>query len=187
MRQKHGGLVGDVDFNGVLNLALDLRGQSLFLDMLDQTGSGVAQCSAPIASVMEQFTDTMSQRTGTTSISVNRTVRCIPEPVYLHSECSLVMVSVADLRAVPDAVRRRVEPDRGGPSASTIAVRIRTATPPRSPGCRTWIFWMWAGAATWPRCGVALPEHVPEYPLQSRRDRQAHARPNSPNRPPAGP
>ena len=34
--------------------------------------------------------------TGSTSISVNRTVRCLRQPVFLHSECSLVMISVAD-------------------------------------------------------------------------------------------
>ncbi len=95
LRQKHGGLVGDVDFNGILNLALDLRGQSLFLDMLDRPES-VAQSFNSIAAVMEAFTDMMRQRTGSTSISVNRTVRWFPEPVFLHSECSLVMISVAD-------------------------------------------------------------------------------------------
>jgi hypothetical protein len=97
LRQRHGGLVGDVDFNGVLNLALDLRGQSLFLDMLDRPEQ-VSRMFQSIAAVMEKFTDTMLQRTGSTSVSVNRTLRCIPEPVYLHSECSLVMVSEADYK-----------------------------------------------------------------------------------------
>jgi hypothetical protein len=97
LRQRHGGLVGDVDFNGVLNLALDVRGQSLFLDMQD-TPERVSRFFAAIATVIERFTDTVRRRTGSTSISVNRTVRCIPEPVFLHSECSLVMMSVSDYR-----------------------------------------------------------------------------------------
>lgn len=93
--QRHGGLVGDVNWSGVLNLALDLRGQALFLDMIDRPDEA-SSFLADVAAVIQQFTQLLFQRTGSTSISVNRTVRCIPQPVFLHSECSLVMVSVAD-------------------------------------------------------------------------------------------
>jgi hypothetical protein len=95
LRQKHGGLVGDVGWAGVLNLALDLRGQALFFDMVDSPDR-VSGFFGNVAAVIDQFTQTMFQKTGSTSISVNRTVRCIREPVHLHSECSLVMISVAD-------------------------------------------------------------------------------------------
>jgi hypothetical protein len=95
LRERHGGLVGDVNWGGVLNLALDLRGQTLFLDTLDRPDE-VARFLSGIAAVIEQFTETMCQRTGSTSISVNRTVHCMPRPVFLHSECSHTMVSVGD-------------------------------------------------------------------------------------------
>lgn len=35
LKRSHGYLTGDVNWSGVLNLALDVRGQNLFLDMLD--------------------------------------------------------------------------------------------------------------------------------------------------------
>lgn len=92
---KHGGLVGDVNWNGILNMALDLRGQELFFDMLDRPEE-VSRFFGNIAAVIEQFTSAMLKRTGSTSISVNRTVRCLPEPVFLHSGCSLVMISTAN-------------------------------------------------------------------------------------------
>ena len=95
LKAKHGGLVGDVNWGGVLNLGLDLRGQNLFVDMLDRPGD-VSRFFRNIAAVIERFTDVVSERTGTTSIATNRTVHWLSQPVYLHSECSLVMISTAD-------------------------------------------------------------------------------------------
>ncbi len=46
-----------------------------------------------LATVIQRFVGQMAQTTGTSSISVNRNVRHIPEAVYLHSECSNVMIS----------------------------------------------------------------------------------------------
>lgn len=95
LQQRHGGLLGDVNWGGVLNVALDLRGQSLFLDLIDQP-EAAARFLANVAAVVGRFTEELHARTGSTSISVNRTVRAIRQPVFLHSECSLVMLSVAD-------------------------------------------------------------------------------------------
>ncbi len=95
LRSRSGRLAGDVDWAGVLNLALDLRGQDLFLDFVDQPEQ-VAVFFRNIAAVIERFTDDVERETGTSSISVNRTVRFFERPVYLHSECSLTMISVAD-------------------------------------------------------------------------------------------
>ncbi len=95
LTEKYGYTVGDVNFGGVLNHALDLRGQAIFMDMLDKPEEA-AGFFAALASVQEQFTSFIEKRTGTTSISVNRTLRHIPKPVYLHSECSHVMISTKD-------------------------------------------------------------------------------------------
>jgi len=46
-----------------------------------------------IAAVIERFTGFVDSQTGTTSISVTRSVRHLPKPVFLHSECSHTMVS----------------------------------------------------------------------------------------------
>jgi len=95
LEARHGALVGDVNWGGVLNVALDLRGQDLFLDMLDRPDEVAGQFER-IAAVIETFTEALAGRTGTTSISVNRNVRHIARPVFLHSECSHTMISCDD-------------------------------------------------------------------------------------------
>ena len=92
LKAKYGYVVGDVNWAGVLNLALDLRGQAIFLDMEDRP-TEVGDYFRRIARVIERFTAGIARETGTTSISVNRTVRHITEPVFLHSECALTMIS----------------------------------------------------------------------------------------------
>ncbi len=92
LKAGHGGLKGDVSWGGILNTALDLRGQAFFLDLFDRPDEA-ARFIAELAAVIERFTGEMARATGTTSISVNRNVRHIAEPVYLHSECSNVMIS----------------------------------------------------------------------------------------------
>ena len=91
---RFGYLAGDVNFSGILNIALDLRGQEFFMDMIDKPDA--ARLIADIRAVIDRFTTGLSARTGSTSISVNRTVGQIDRPVFLHSECSHVMISVAD-------------------------------------------------------------------------------------------
>jgi hypothetical protein len=49
-----------------------------------------------IAGVIEEFTGFVESQTGTTSISVNRNVRHLPKPLFLHSECSHTMISCED-------------------------------------------------------------------------------------------
>jgi len=95
LRSKYGYAVGDVNFGGILNHALDLRGQTVFMDMMDKPEQ-VARFFTALAQVQDRFTSFVEQRTGTSSISVNRTLRHISRPVYLHSECSHVMISTSD-------------------------------------------------------------------------------------------
>jgi hypothetical protein len=95
LKGKYGYLIGDVNWSGLLNLALDLRGQTFFLDMVDQPEQA-KQFLNKIAQVIEKFFTTMEKLTGTTSISVNRVVRFFHRPVCLHSECSNTMISTDD-------------------------------------------------------------------------------------------
>ncbi|MBN2579867.1 MAG: hypothetical protein JXB10_12840 [Pirellulales bacterium] len=95
LKTKYSRLTGDINWSGVLNLALDLRGEAVFLDMLDRPGD-VQTFLGQIASVIERFTQVLSQATNSTSVSVNRLVRHLEGKVFLHSECSNVMLSTAD-------------------------------------------------------------------------------------------
>ena len=94
LKSRFGFVTGDVNWAGVLNLALDLRGQEIFLDLVDRPEE-TRIFFASIAEVIERFTAFIAKETGTTSISVNRTVRRIRGPVFLHSECALTMISAA--------------------------------------------------------------------------------------------
>ena len=97
LKAKYGYLTGDVNWGGILNIALDLRGERLFMDMFDRPDE-VNHFLAEIAKVIERFTQGVQRQTGSTSISVNRTVRNLEPPVYLHSECSHTMISVEDYK-----------------------------------------------------------------------------------------
>jgi len=92
LKSKFGYLTGDVNWGGVLNIAMDLRGEQIMMDML-MTPDEVKNYFNSIAWVIERFTDHVASETGTTSISVTRSVRHLPKPVFLHSECSHTMVS----------------------------------------------------------------------------------------------
>ncbi|MBN1362723.1 MAG: hypothetical protein JW993_19145 [Sedimentisphaerales bacterium] len=95
LEQRHGYVTGDVNFAGILNIALDLRGQDLFIDMYTDP-EHVRREFAKIAQVITRFVDFVMARTGTSSISVNRNVRHLREPVVLHSECTHTMISERD-------------------------------------------------------------------------------------------
>ena len=95
LKTTYGGIVGDINWGGILNIALDLRGQNLFMDMFDKPEQ-VQEFFNKIASVLERFTREIQSETGTSSISVNRTVKHFDKPIFLHSECSHTMISVGD-------------------------------------------------------------------------------------------
>ena len=95
LKTRYGYVCGDINWSGVLNLALDLRGQELFLDMLDAPDT-VRTGLQQIAAVIDCFATGVQAETGTSSISVNRVVRHFSRPVFLHSECSNTMISAGD-------------------------------------------------------------------------------------------
>jgi hypothetical protein len=91
---RFGYVAGDVNWGGILNVALDVRGQELLLDFSDQPDR-VRVLYNQIARVIERFVNFVESRTGTSSISVNRVVLHRPGAVFLHSECTHTMVSTA--------------------------------------------------------------------------------------------
>jgi hypothetical protein len=55
LKAKYGYLTGDVNWGGILNIALDLRGEALFMDMFDKPND-VHYFLGEIANVIERFT-----------------------------------------------------------------------------------------------------------------------------------
>lgn len=98
LEERYGYLCGDVNWGGVLNIALDLRGETLFLDALDTPGELDGFFDA-IGTAITLFTDYVDRRTGTTSLSVNRTIAGVDRRIRLHSECTHTMVSEEFYRA----------------------------------------------------------------------------------------
>ena len=95
LKKKFGYLKGDVNWSGVLNTAMDLRGENIFIDMFDKPEK-VSEYFSDIAEVIDKFTKVIQAETRSTSISVNRNVRHFNSPIFLHSECSHTMISVDD-------------------------------------------------------------------------------------------
>ncbi len=97
LKAKYGYVVGDVNWGGILNLALDLRGETLFLDMFDKQDE-VRAFFNKLQCLIDRFTSRIQKETGTTSISVNRMVVHFDQPIFLHSTCTHTMISAKNYR-----------------------------------------------------------------------------------------
>jgi len=90
--RSYGYVTGDINWGGILNVALDLIGEQVFTDFYIEPEATRKQFKL-IAGVIERFVTGIASLTGSSSISVNRNVRHIEKPVFLHSECSHTMIS----------------------------------------------------------------------------------------------
>jgi uroporphyrinogen-III decarboxylase len=97
LEAEYGCLVGDLDLDGVLNTALQLRGEQFFVDLaedpelVDHVCGVVAETQALVGAYL-------LRRTGSNSISVNRSIVNVDPRIYLHGNCSVQMVSPATFR-----------------------------------------------------------------------------------------
>lgn len=92
LEEKYGFIEGDFNWSGILNIALDLRGQQLFLDFFEQPDL-VRHLFDVIFETIVGFVKYMLSRTGTSSLSVNPSVKNFSPQINLHSNCSVVMIS----------------------------------------------------------------------------------------------
>ncbi len=92
LKTKYGYVTGDINWGGVLNIALDLIGEKILTDFFLDPEETKRQLHN-LGSVIEMFVAGIINETGTSSVSVNRNVRHIKKPVFLHSECSHTMIS----------------------------------------------------------------------------------------------
>ena len=97
LKAKYGYVVGDINWGGVLNLAIDVRGEEIFTDMLLRPEETEVYFKK-IAQVIDKFVWYIQTNTGTSSISVNRSARLFDYPLAIHSECSHTMISEDDYR-----------------------------------------------------------------------------------------
>lgn len=98
LKARYGYVCGDINWGGVLNLAIDLKGENILMDMILEPEKTHAYFYS-IARVVERFFSYIYSETKTTSISVNRVACLLEKPVYIHSECSHTMISEDDYRS----------------------------------------------------------------------------------------
>ena len=92
LKAKYGYIKGDINWGGILNIALDLVGEKVFMDFYTSPEK-IKQQFIELRNLIELFVVGVSKETGSSSISVNRNVRNIEKPVFLHSECSHTMIA----------------------------------------------------------------------------------------------
>jgi hypothetical protein len=89
---QFGHVVGDFNTDGVLNTALQIRGQQFFLDLHDDPEL-VSHLCGVIAETQCRVAEYVRGRTGTCSVAVNRSIVRLDPALYLHADCSTQMVS----------------------------------------------------------------------------------------------
>ncbi len=97
LEARFGRLEGDVNWEGVQNVALNLRGSQLFLDYFDNPALArrLLDVSARTICALAGY---VRRRTGTNSISVNRIIGPVDNRISLHSNCTVTMISAAAYR-----------------------------------------------------------------------------------------
>ena len=94
LEKEFGRVMGDFNTDGVLNTALQLRGQRLFLDMMEDPELA-GRLFAIVAETQARVASYVRSRTGTCSVAVNRSILNVNPSIYLHGNCSVQMVSPA--------------------------------------------------------------------------------------------
>ncbi len=92
LEKKYGYLEGDINWEGVQNVALNLRGHQLFIDYY-MNPDLCRKLFDIVSRTIIQFLEFMILKTGTTSVSVNRIVGKVDPKLHLHSNCTLTMIS----------------------------------------------------------------------------------------------
>lgn len=107
LEAEHGYLVGDLNTDGLLNMAYHLYGQQIFLDWYDAP-ERVGRLLDLIGEVIVDVASYVRQRTGSCSISVNRMVEHVDPGMFLHANCSVQMISPDQYRELHLPVEQRM-------------------------------------------------------------------------------
>lgn len=97
LEAQYGFIEGDVNWEGVQNVALNLRGQQLFIDYYENPALARRLLDV-CARTIEAMVQYIRRRTGTTSVAVNRIVGAVEPRINLHSNCTVAMISARTYR-----------------------------------------------------------------------------------------
>lgn len=94
LEQRFGYVLGDLNTGGLINSAIEVRGNDLFTDLKedpDLTDHLLGLIARTVAGVGRL----VRQRTGTTSVAVNRSIVDVDSAIHVTSNCSVSMISPA--------------------------------------------------------------------------------------------
>ncbi len=97
LEKEYGYLVGDLDLDGVLNTALQLRGEQFFVDLAEDPELVEHVCGI-VAEAQALVGAYVRGRAGSNSISVNRSIVNVDPRIYVHGNCTVQMISPATYR-----------------------------------------------------------------------------------------
>jgi len=92
LEAEYGYLQGDVPLHSVLNVAIDLRGQDYFIDLIENRPL-VEHLHRVIARTIYEVGRRVKARTGNIAISVNRIIASFDPGITIIPNCSLHMIS----------------------------------------------------------------------------------------------
>lgn len=92
LQTRYGYLEGDICCEGVQNVALYLRGNQLFADYYENP-SIAHRVLKTVAETILEVAKYVRSRTGTTSVSCNRTLAFLQPAIHMTANCSVTMVS----------------------------------------------------------------------------------------------
>jgi hypothetical protein len=92
LEAEFGYLQGDVPLHSVVNVAIDLRGQDYFIDLI-QNPELAAHLHRVIAQTIYEVGRRVKARTGQVAISINRTIASFDPGIFTIPNCSLQMIS----------------------------------------------------------------------------------------------
>ncbi len=92
LEAEFGYLQGDVPLHSVVNVAIDLRGQDYFIDLIENRDL-IHRLHTVIRHTIYEVGRRVKARTGNVSISINRSIASFDPTIFTIPNCSLQMIS----------------------------------------------------------------------------------------------
>jgi hypothetical protein len=102
LERRFGYVMGDLNTGGLFNTGTELRGNQLFIDLMED-GEMTDHLFSVVAETMIRVAGYVRSRTGTSSVAVNRSIVSVNAGLHINSNCSVSMMS-------PGVYQRRILP-----------------------------------------------------------------------------
>jgi len=107
LEAEWGYVIGDVNTDGLLNAAYHLYGVELYTDFYSAP-QRLYRLLNLIADLIVDVADYVRSRTGSCSVSVNRSIERVDRSLFLHANCSVPMISPRSYQEIQLPIERRM-------------------------------------------------------------------------------